>query len=214
MPKSSPELHRSSRFSYVCNGCGRCCYGKLIPLTPYEVLRLARNRGLSTTDFLARHTQRQGVCLAHRKGSTACTFLSGTDCTVHEDRPLACRLYPLGRLKTDDGSEVYFEMEPHPETEGIYGNDGTVDEYLREQDVEPFLEARRLYADLYHEIEAVLATEDTGEGRSQAVFGDLLDVDAVVEDYCQQHGLECPTNDIDNLVELHLAAVREVLQRS
>src|SRR3990170_3176536 len=47
------DLEWSSPFAYTCNACSRCCYGKAILVGPYEVLRLARNRGLTTTELLA-----------------------------------------------------------------------------------------------------------------------------------------------------------------
>ena len=45
-------------------------------------------------------------------------FLGERGCTVHADRPLVCRLYPLGRHIDEHGAESFYHLEPHPQTEG------------------------------------------------------------------------------------------------
>src|SRR5580704_6522129 len=113
-------LERSAPFSYECGACSRCCHGKLIPLTPYEVARLAEHLGTTTTETLERWTTRGGSALASRPDG-GCVLLGEQGCSVHPARPLACRLYPLGRSIAPDGSERFAEVEPHPETAGVYG---------------------------------------------------------------------------------------------
>jgi Fe-S-cluster containining protein len=103
---------RDSAFSYTCHACSRCCHDKIIQLNPYEVARLAQNRGMSTTDFLARYTERNGTAL-RRVEEGACVFLTAQGCGVHADRPLVCRLYPLGRKVTPEGEESFREVTPH-----------------------------------------------------------------------------------------------------
>ena len=55
-------VDRHSRFSYRCNGCSRCCY-KHIQLNPYEIARLARNRGVDSGAFLAAYAELGGSAL-------------------------------------------------------------------------------------------------------------------------------------------------------
>jgi hypothetical protein len=45
-----------SAFAYTCHACRRCCHDKIIHLNPYEVARLAQNRGIGTTEFLTHYT--------------------------------------------------------------------------------------------------------------------------------------------------------------
>src|SRR5262249_30242634 len=113
---------RASPFSYRCGACTRCCFEKVIPLGPYEVARLAHNRGVSATEFLATYTTEAGTTLLSREDG-GCVFLDERGCGVHADRPLACRLYPLGRIVGANGVEYFVEVEPHPETAGVYGTD-------------------------------------------------------------------------------------------
>ena len=87
---------RDSAFSYACHACSRCCHDKIIHVNPYEVGRLAQNLNLSTTEVLSRYTTANGDNFKQTEQG-ACVFLTGQGCGVHADRPLVCRLYPLGR---------------------------------------------------------------------------------------------------------------------
>lgn len=181
-------------------------------MAPYEVLRLARNRGLSTTELLARHTEAGGIRLTVREDG-ACTFLTPQGCGVHADRPVVCRLYPLGRQVEADGRETFGDLPPHPQTEGVYGADATVDDYLRAQGVAPYIEAGDRYGVLYRRMEAALAQRSEAAGglepievRADEPLTSWLDVDATVAAYCAARGLPIPT-DVEETVTLHIRAV-------
>src|SRR6476469_3884424 len=138
-------LTRVSEFSYECRGCRRCCYDKAIPVNPYEIARLAEVIGTTTTDVLARFTTTGGAILSIQADG-ACIFLGERGCTVHDGRPLACRLYPLGRRVTPNGEERFAEVVPHPESAGVYGvAKGTVEDWLRDQGASPYLVASQCY---------------------------------------------------------------------
>jgi Fe-S-cluster containining protein len=96
-------MNRNSPFSYLCNACGRCCHNKVITLSPYDVLRLARAAGLTTREAIEQFTTRRGSILKFRADG-ACVALEGTRCGVHRGRPLACRLYPLGLERVEAGA--------------------------------------------------------------------------------------------------------------
>lgn len=83
----------------------RCCGDVNIFLTPMDVLRLARRTGESTTDFLSKYTLTPFTQELHlpvvllKMGDDEgkrCSFVGEQGCTVYEDRPWACRMYPLG----------------------------------------------------------------------------------------------------------------------
>jgi Fe-S-cluster containining protein len=103
----------------------RCCGDANIFLTPVDVLRLARRLGLSTTELLEQHalvpvTQELHlpvVMLRMRDDEHKnCPFVSARGCTVYEDRPWSCRMFPLGlgippaRAGIDPGP-VYFLVD-------------------------------------------------------------------------------------------------------
>ena len=216
-PKVVFDKTRASRWSYVCHACSRCCYSKGIQVAPYEVLRLARNLGLTTTEVLARHTDAGGIRLRVREDG-ACTFLTPRGCGVHADRPFVCRFYPLGRQVAADGRETFGDLPPHPKTEGEYGSNGTVDDYLQAQGVAPFIAAGDRYGALYKRMSEALAAraETLGDEPINVPEGgpltSWLDADATVAAYCGERGLPIPT-DVEETVTLHIRAIEAWLDR-
>jgi len=214
-------LERSSAFSYACRACKRCCRDKAIPITPYDVARLAEVLHTTTTEVLARHTTRGGATLAVRDDGT-CVFLGEAGCTVHPGRPLACRLYPLGRQVAPDGVERFAELEPHPQTEGTYGREGTVDDFVRSQGVERYHVAAERYGALFRKMLDALArstalpdvTEEAQAVMTRAPAPDdeaMLDADAVVARWCAERGQPVP-NDVDEKCALHVVALEAMLE--
>ncbi len=184
---------RSTPFSYRCRSCSRCCYGKRIPVSPYELARLARARGITTTELVDRHVDAEEPFLA-KLDDDSCTFLGPEGCSVHADRPLACRLYPLGRIVSAEGEERFIHLTPHPETEGEYGDGGTIETYLESQDVELFLRASdRLYSALIELSER----QTPRDGRW------ILDVDASIERVCREQDIDPPIR-LDERFDLYL----------
>lgn len=83
----------------------QCCSDVSIVLTPADVLALARRTGLSTREFLDRHTLMPITRELHlpvvmlRMGAApekACPFVGPAGCSVYDARPWACRMYPVG----------------------------------------------------------------------------------------------------------------------
>jgi uncharacterized protein len=83
-----------------------CCSNIDISLTPYDILRLKRRLGLTSTEFLERYTlpyemEKDGIAgvkLRPVEGGSACRFMNPEGCGVYEDRPTACRYYPVALL--------------------------------------------------------------------------------------------------------------------
>ena len=140
-------MDRHSGFSYQCNQCGRCCHDQVVTISPYDVIRLARAAGISTHEAIARYTIRRGSVLKFEQNGS-CAALEGATCTLHSGRPLACRLYPLGLEHDRRGAELYRRLEPAAGSRGIYGDLGTVQDFLAAQGAEFYLQANRRYASL------------------------------------------------------------------
>jgi Fe-S-cluster containining protein len=141
-------VNRKSQFSYLCNACGLCCHDKVITLSPFDVLQLARAAGISTREVIERFTIRRGSILKFADGG-ACVALEGARCRVHRGRPLACRLYPLGIERIEEaGDEKFVTLEPAKGSRGIYGVDGTVNDFVEAQGVGEYLEAITRYRSL------------------------------------------------------------------
>jgi Fe-S-cluster containining protein len=215
----APEFDRAGRdqaFGYDCHRCLRCCRHKRIQLNPYEVARMARNRGLSTTEFRVRHTvEGRGVELSQAPTGD-CVFLGPEGCTVHPDRPLVCRLYPLGRFVGADGTERFGRAKPHPESRGVYHDKGSISDFLDQQGVEAFARAADDYMAWLNTALNRLgaATGLSGDEMLEPVGGDdgLMDLDAVLEAHCAASGTPQPV-DIEARRLLHLEILYEKLPR-
>jgi len=102
-----------------------CCADVNILLTPVDVLRLSRKLGVTTGEFIARHTLTPVTKDLHlpvlmlRMGEAParkCPFVGAAGCTVYEDRPWSCRMYPVGMgippaRAGEDPQPVYFLFE-------------------------------------------------------------------------------------------------------
>jgi Fe-S-cluster containining protein len=133
-----------------------CCSNIDISLTPYDILRLKQRFGISSTEFLERYTvpyemEKDGIAgvkLKPVEGGTACRFMVPEGCSVYEDRPTACRYYPVALLsmrkqdETTDRDSYALVKEPH-----CRGHDEpreiTIADYRREQGLPEYDELAR-----------------------------------------------------------------------
>lgn len=212
MPSGShpPENPRQEAFGYTCARCLRCCHHKRIQLNPYEVARLARQVGVSTTVFRAEFTRDGNGTALNQTEAGACVFLGPEGCTVHPDRPLVCRLYPLGREVLSNGAESYVHLTPHPQSEGRLSQDGTIARYLEEQGAAPFMRAADAY---FHwrcraigQLQALKTDPEADASAAEVATASafrLLDMDVAIAAYGADHGI-VPPDDVEARHLLHL----------
>jgi len=161
----------------TCTRSGTCCHGKDIRLTPWELARLAQARRHSARNFRDSFTVDAGTRLRLDgplgwRGLSACSqYTVEGGCSVHAARPLACRLYPLGRERQGGTVRIIHEgrrfpcLDGCPEVEQLAKL--TVREYLAGQGSEPFALVRDAYLDI---------AQDLAEGAFTLVFdGGLRD---------------------------------------
>jgi Fe-S-cluster containining protein len=109
-------------------------------------MRMATAARLGTAQTIARYTIRRGSVLRF-DAQGSCVAIRGGLCGIHAGRPLPCRLYPLGMERTVEG-ERFIRLEAAPGSAGIYGADGTVESFLEQQEVSPYLDAAERYCGL------------------------------------------------------------------
>ncbi|MFC2047330.1 YkgJ family cysteine cluster protein [Chloroflexota bacterium] len=148
-----PRLSPDSKFKYSCHkglSCfGRCCGDVNIFLTPYDVLRMKKALGLSSEEFLGKHTlplilQDQQIPVALLKmgddENKKCHFVTTEGCTIYQDRPWACRMYPLGLASSKaeaEGEEFCFMADDESLCLGFKEDkEWTVKEWLDDQGVD------------------------------------------------------------------------------
>ena len=103
------QLAEGETFGFTCHPgvpCfNSCCAHINIVLTPAHVLRLARRLEMDTRQFLETYTTNpitkdlripMVMLRMTEKEGKPCPFVGDEGCGVYEDRPWACRMYPLG----------------------------------------------------------------------------------------------------------------------
>jgi Fe-S-cluster containining protein len=155
----------------TCTRSGTCCHGKDISLTPAELARLATANGMSATDFRAAHTSAGGTRLRMSgppgwRGLAACSqYDAQRGCRVHPARPLACRLYPLGRERAGERERFFHEGERFPCLDGCPEVTSlprlSVADYLRGQEIADLCQVRDTYLEI---------AQDLAEGAFVLVF--------------------------------------------
>jgi len=119
-------------FRFACSpavACfNECCRDLNQFLYPYDILRLKKRLGLSSSDFLQRYTIQHigpetGLPVVAFKAVNderlTCPFVTAKGCHVYPDRPASCRTYPLMRAvsrnrETGKISEYFMLLkEPH-----------------------------------------------------------------------------------------------------
>ncbi len=151
-------------FSFACKKLNTCCRNftdsERITLDPYDVFRLSRDRKISTGKFLEKYavltldseTLIPVAILSYRgtEGRNKCHFLRSYGCTVYKNRPLRCRLYPLGKISSKEKS--YFMLINNcPCGDMVCENKWTVNSWLAESECDSYIEYQHFLTELFED---------------------------------------------------------------
>jgi Fe-S-cluster containining protein len=105
---TTETLGHDDSFSFGCNSdleCfNRCCRDINLFLTPYDILRIKRRLGITSSEFLRVYTfplfQKEighpVILLKMIPDETKnCPFVGEKGCLIYDDRPWSCRSFPL-----------------------------------------------------------------------------------------------------------------------
>jgi Fe-S-cluster containining protein len=138
-------------------GCwNACCSNIDISLTPYDVLRMKKRLGVTSTEFLKDYTvpyemEKDGIAgIKFRpiENGTACRFMKPEGCDIYSDRPTACRYYPVALLSMRKQDE-YVDRDSYAivKEDHCKGHDEkrslTIADYRKEQGLEEYDELAR-----------------------------------------------------------------------
>lgn len=126
LPKNVSRIGAKETFSFACHPGVKCftdcCRQLELALTPYDVLRLTRETGMNSGEFLDQYViqEQEAEDVFPRfyltmvdDGLASCVFVSERGCTVYPGRPGACRAYPMGRAairQADNSMEEFFVL--------------------------------------------------------------------------------------------------------
>lgn len=154
MVDGSKKIQFQCRKGIAC--WNACCSNIDISLTPYDILRLKRRLGLASAQFLQQYAvpyemEKDGIAgvkLKPVEGGSACQFMKPEGCSVYEDRPTACRYYPVALLSMRKQDE-YVDRDAYAlvkEDHCLGHNEPrslTIDEYRAEQGLNDYDEQGR-----------------------------------------------------------------------
>jgi hypothetical protein len=147
-------LSQDDLFQFTCHGglsCfTHCCRDVTIFLTPYDVMRMKQRLGISSAELLDRYTlvsHAHAVPLVLLKMNEAdekrCHLVTKEGCSIYEDRPWACRMYPLD-LNEEGGYRLAVDQT---RCKGLgQGEPRRVRAYLEQQGTAPYVAAEKEYA--------------------------------------------------------------------
>ncbi len=162
----SKALKDDDTFCFSCTPDKKCftncCHDLNLVLMPYDILRLKNRLGMKSGDFLKRYTgvhvgQETGlpVILLRMEGPyLKCPFLEeGKGCTVYEDRPGACRTYPLARMarrsQDMEGVEEFYYIVREPDCQGFKdGRKWTVRQWKENERLDRYNEMNDVFGEV------------------------------------------------------------------
>jgi len=149
------KLDTQSTLPLTCSRSGSCCYGKAVMLNPWELLSFSKKKKISPKKFRDLYCEFGGIQLIFNgevddKGQKACSqYIANFGCSVHLGRPLACRLYPLGRQIQNNKTHYIYQGDQFPClndcAEVLELPKLSVGEYLKGQEADQFEKAQDEY---------------------------------------------------------------------
>ena len=152
------KLKNQDKLPLTCARTGTCCHGNLVFLNPWELRCLADEKKITPREFRELYCDLGGIRLKFQgkkdvRGKQACNqYIENFGCSVHIARPLACRLFPLGRQIQNNEVNYIFQGEDFPCSNGcpeVFDLPHlSVGEYLEGQETDKFEKAQDAYLEL------------------------------------------------------------------
>jgi Fe-S-cluster containining protein len=185
-------------FKFKCTQCGKCCFNNEIALNIYDVIRL-RHSLKKPTHFILKNEylnfyigQFSGIPVVSlnfienkENEMRACAFYDDrVGCIVHKDKPIICKLYPLGRLqsidvKTNEIEEI-FVLQDDKETKNFC--DGfsckekiSVKDYLDSQDFSVSQEGSKIFTQIINFLSVNSFYAETSSNKDNKIKAFLKD---------------------------------------
>jgi len=160
-------LKSGDTFNFTCDKTGRCCKNRLnepIILSPYDVLRLREKLKITSREFLRKYgdltlgseSRLPIVLLKYELESPTknkCSFLRSYGCKVYKDRPLRCRLYPVGRIHSTNGKSFFFLTDVASYCNLGKGQEHTIEQWIEKSEVEPYFKWSDKLFDLFFKMD-------------------------------------------------------------
>ncbi len=186
MDKNKQRFEEVHAFQFRCHpgvSCfTNCCQDINIILTPYDVLRMKNGLGMTSEEFLDKHTiivPKEGrlipiVILKMNEDDKKCPFVTKeSGCQIYNDRPWPCRMYPL--TLNDDGT--YSLITNAERCKGLEEKDiNKIIDWLHTQEVEEYDELNEFLSSLTIQLQSQKINVDNPQIQ-QMIFMSLYNID-------------------------------------
>jgi Fe-S-cluster containining protein len=163
------KFEQLKRDETICFSCQRtyscfnqCCADTNIFLTPYDVLRIRRRLNISSEEFLEKYTiqpfskeQKLPVVVLKLLDNEKkqCPFVTKEGCSIYEDRPWSCRMYPIGlasqKTRSEEIGNEFFFLQKDTYCQGISSKqEWTIDAWMENQGVGPYEHFSSLFREI------------------------------------------------------------------
>ena len=157
------RLTNESSFRFGCHKgvpCYNvCCKDLDIFLTPYDVLRMKNRLGVTSAEFISEYTEpvihgesKLPFLRLKLAEDGMCRFVDEEGCSIYEDRPLACRYYPIGfgiyKNEGVAGSNFYFLVKEEHCRGFEEEREWKVSEWRKTQEIDVYDDKNRVWMDI------------------------------------------------------------------
>jgi hypothetical protein len=167
------------KFTFKCYpgiSCfNECCHQIDVILTPFDVLRMKNQLGITSDQFLTKYTHLQklkgtDIPLVKLKMQDEndkrdhCVFLTGEGCLIYDNRPAVCRNYPTGIATQDpkegDSNNPYFILTEDMCKGHFEKEEWTVETWKKNQGVEELDDLNRPWLEIVAKLKNLSLKDD------------------------------------------------------
>jgi hypothetical protein len=162
------KLSLQDKLPLTCSRKGTCCHGNLVFINPWELVCLAKEKNITRREFKELYCDFGGIRLRFNgkedtRNKPACSqYIENFGCSVHLGRPLACRLFPIGRQIQNEKAHYLFQGTEFPCLNGCSEVAElpllSLGEYLKVQETDNFEKAQDVYLDLMQNLADIAFT--------------------------------------------------------
>lgn len=165
-PEQVSPLGATEKFTFSCHsevGCfTECCRSLELSLHPYDIRRLCKSLGITSQQFIDAYAVIEfsdedlfpKVYLGMvDDGRDSCPFVNRNGCSVYDDRPAACRTYPLGRGVYHANNQVQemFVLVHEPHCLGFAQNkEYTAVDWHKDQGIIPYTRHNDIFLPIFN----------------------------------------------------------------
>ncbi|MBU1487079.1 YkgJ family cysteine cluster protein [bacterium] len=182
------KLTSKSRFGFLCHKgieCfTKCCGGIDIVLTPLGIIRMKNRLNLSCDEFLLRYTTVEILgktmlpvvrLVMKEDEDKSCPFLDNDGCSIYEDRPVACRYYPVGmgalrKQGTGEEEDFYFLVKESHCLGFKESKKWSINKWREDQGIKPYDRANKDWMDIILRKKSMDAKLELSEKSQQMFF--------------------------------------------